>query len=109
MTTGEVIALINALSGGGGSGGGALVVNGTWNEAGTECVLDKTYKEIYDADLAIWKNADSENKDTYICVNCAYDPFTHGYGVIFSQPFSSETYQYKFNAATESDNPVYSE
>ena len=93
----------------GGSGGGALVVNGTWNEAGTECVLDKTYKEIYDADLAIWKNADSENKDTYICVNCAYDPFTHGYGVIFSQPFSSETYQYKFNAATESDNPVYSE
>ena len=47
MTTGEVIALIKALSGGGGSGGGVLVVhdvNGT---------LDKTWQEINDADFAV--------------------------------------------------------
>ena len=38
--------------GGGGTGGGVLVVNGTWNEAGTEFALDKTWQEIHDAMLS---------------------------------------------------------
>ena len=92
----------------GGSGGGVLVVNGTWNEAGTECTLDKTWQEIYDADLAIWNNADSENKDTYICVNRAVDPFANKYSLIFSEAFGTETYQYKFYADSASGYPVYS-
>ena len=90
------------------SGGGVLVVNGTWNEAGTECTLDKTWQEIYDADLAIWNNADSENKDTYICVNRAVDPFANKYSLIFSEAFGTETYQYKFYADSASGYPVYS-
>ena len=43
MTTGEVIALIKALSGGGGSGGGVLVVTDT------DGTLDKTWQEITDS------------------------------------------------------------
>lgn len=44
MTTGEVIALIKALSGGGGSGGaGVLVVTDT------DGTLDRSWQEIYDA------------------------------------------------------------
>jgi hypothetical protein len=43
MTTGEVIALIKALSGGGGSGAGVLVVTDT------DGTLDKTWQEIHDA------------------------------------------------------------
>ena len=46
MTTGEVIALIKALSGGG-SGGGVLVVTDT------DGTLDKTWQEIHDADFAV--------------------------------------------------------
>ena len=46
MTTGEVIALIKALSGGGGSGGGVLVV------LDVDGTLDKTWQEIHDAFVA---------------------------------------------------------
>ena len=50
MTTGEVIALFKALSGGGGSGGGVLAVTGTLS--GLTTTLDKTWQEIHDAMLA---------------------------------------------------------
>lgn len=47
MTTGEVIALIKALSGGGGSGGGGVLV-----VTDTDGTLDKTWQEIHDAFVA---------------------------------------------------------
>lgn len=47
MTTGEVIALIKALSGGGGSGGGGVLV-----VTDTNGTLDKTWQEIHDAMLS---------------------------------------------------------
>ena len=58
MTTGEVIALIKAFGGGGGgsSGGGVLVV---YDVEGT---LDKTWQEIFDADLAVIKTSPNENE-----------------------------------------------
>lgn len=67
MTTGEVIALIKALSGGGGSGGGALVVHDV------DGTLDKTWQEIHDAMLngivmvnVVDADGNEETLNTYI-------------------------------------------
>lgn len=55
MNTGEVIALIKAFGGGGGgsSGGGVLVVHMVYDEENDNEYTDKTWKEIYDAPMAV--------------------------------------------------------
>ena len=50
MTTGEVIALIKALSGGSGSGGGRFVVTFSYDEATETWSADKTFAEC----VAAW-------------------------------------------------------
>ena len=75
MTTGEVIALIKALSGGGGSGGGVLVVNGT------ETMLDKTWQEIHDAMLS--RGVVVQFDDGYITNNI--EIYYHGAYVVYAR------------------------
>lgn len=101
MTTGEVIALIKALSGGGGSGGGVLVVTDT---NGT---LDKTAGEIFAAaELggACIKNVDElPGGDTVV-----------NYSYITQYAFSMFGYRFayyngelvEYNASSADDYPV---
>lgn len=70
MTTGEVIALIKALSGGGGSGGGGVVhvvLNGS---TGT---LDKTWQEIFDGDYVSAILYVGERKVQYLIIGANHE------------------------------------
>ena len=93
----------------GGSGGGVFVVNGTWDEEGTTCTLDKTWQELYDADFADFHiHTDDGIKDTYILVQAYIAPFgDNPYGCKFVQPLGDETNVMLFLTDTANGYPVY--
>lgn len=80
MTTGEVIALIKALSGGGGSGGGGvLVVHATLSDDST--TLDKTWQDIKDADaVSIVFDIAEENARSFLFCSSVFERAPFGGG-----------------------------
>lgn len=73
------VAPVAAASEGGSGSSGVLVVNGTWNEAETECTLDKTWTEIRNADLAVVKSqGDDEVYINYVTYICEREPMGGG-------------------------------
>lgn len=89
---------------GGGSGGGVLEVTVDWDTAnGT---LDKTWQEIADAPMAIFK----ENGYTYFCVFAKQ--MGAQYGVIFASVNTSSMAwdsRYLFVASSADGYPAYTE
>ena len=109
MTTGEVIALIKAFggSGGGGSSGGVLVVGVEYNEQLENDVLDKTWKEISDASLAII----NDNGKIYpLCmVREMGGPYVVGFASYEVSQGSIAYSMYAFVTDSENGYPVYAE
>ena len=101
--------LYKIAQGGGGSGGGPLVVNATSSDIAT--TLDKTWKEIKDADAVsiVFDNAEENARNFYFCSSVfERAPFGGGdtqYVVKVSDLGDAQTMD--FIASSESDYPSY--
>lgn len=91
---------------GGGTGGGVLVVNATSTE--TEVVLDKTWKEIYDAPFASISMKFDEDLESYkFYVGSVVKNANNTYSVFaFEIGSSFHITGYEFVASSPTDYPV---
>lgn len=92
------------------SGGGVLVVNATWNEAGTELTLDKTWQELYDADYVVVR--ESNDVVFYYTIQAVMKaPDDSSFDVLVSSVnlVDGTVSVYTFSASSASGYPVYSE
>lgn len=108
--------LQNTVSGGtstlswasGSSGGGVLVVNGTWDDEGTTCTLDKTWQEIHDGGFGVVASDVGDGIGYYYISSISSMPFSGQYVVSACSLSSEGVSQLNFSTNSASGYPVFS-
>lgn len=91
------------IDGGGGSGGGVLVVHDV------DGTLDKTWQEIHDADLAVWKCTVGENWVEPAYVTYIGIPTVGTYEIVFCGYDGAELTPSVFDTDSPDGYPVYND
>ena len=92
---------------GGGSSGGVLVVNGTWDDEGTTCTLDKTWQEIYDGGFGVVVSPIGDNEVAYSPIIAVFSGLgQYSVEVIHEGANGFDTMRFSTNSA--SGYPVFS-